>query len=107
MPELATFEGRNFDILSGLTAPFIWYYGFIKKKLKKGWLLAWNFICLGLLLNIVVHAVLSVPTPFQQLAFDQPAIAVLYYPFILLPAVIVPLVLFAHLVSIRQLMNKC
>src|SRR5688500_6996599 len=31
VPELITFEGRNFDILSGLTAPLIYYFGFVKK----------------------------------------------------------------------------
>ena len=69
-------------------------------------ILLWNFIALVLLINIVVNAVLSAPFPFQQFAFDQPNIAVLYFPFVLLPAFIVPIVLFGHLVSIRQLVRK-
>jgi len=32
----------------------------------------WNFVCLGLLLNIVINALLSLPSAFQQFAFDQP-----------------------------------
>ena len=35
IPELMTFEGKNLDILSGITAPFIFYFGFIRKKLNK------------------------------------------------------------------------
>jgi len=105
IPELMTFEGRNFDILSGLTAPFIYYFGFIKKRIGKGGLLIWNFICLGLLFNIVANAVLSAPFPFQQFAFDQPDIALLNFPFIWLPACVVPLVLLSHLATIRQLLN--
>src|ERR1700722_9940244 len=27
VPRAMTFEGRNFDILSGLTAPMVWYFG--------------------------------------------------------------------------------
>jgi hypothetical protein len=107
VPQIMTFEGRNFDILSGITAPFIYYFGFIKNKLDKKIILAWNFLCLGLLINIVSIALLSAPFPFQQLAFNQPNIALAYFPFIWLPCCIVPLVLFSHLVSIRQLiMNR-
>lgn len=106
VPELMTFEGRNFDILSGLTAPLIAYLGYSQKKLSKILLLVWNFLCLALLVNIVTTAVLSAPFPFQQLAFDQPNTGVLYFPYSWLPGVVVPLVLFSHLVCIRQLLRK-
>jgi hypothetical protein len=107
IPELMTFEGRNFDILSGLSAPIIYYYAFVKKKINRNIMLLWNFVCLGLLINIVIHAILSAPFPFQQLAFSQPNRAVLYFPFIWLPGCIVPLVLLSHLAAIRQLiMNR-
>ncbi|MEJ7693023.1 hypothetical protein [Daejeonella sp.] len=105
VPELMTFEGRNFDILSGLTAPIIFYFGFIKKKLDRKIILVWNLICLVLLMNIVANAVLSAPFPFQKFAFDQPNIAVLYFPFNLLPSFIVPLVLLSHLATIRQFLK--
>jgi hypothetical protein len=105
VPELMTFEGRNLDIISGVSSPLIAYFGIAKGKPKKTLLLIWNFICLGLLFNIVIHAVLSAPFPFQQFAFDQPNIAVLHFPFIWLPTFIVPLVLFSHLTSIRQLIK--
>ena len=105
VPQLMTFEGRNLDVLSGLTAPLVYYFGFVQKKLNTKIILIWNFICLGLLFNIVINAVLSVPTPFQKFGFEQPNIALLYFPFIWLPCCIVPIVLFAHLVAIRQLLN--
>ena len=103
IPQLMTFEGRNFDIISGLTAPLVYYFGFVKKILSPKIILLWNFVCLGLLFNIVINAILSAPTPFQQFAFDQPNIAILYFPFVWLPGIIVPLVLFSHLAAIRQL----
>lgn len=106
IPVEMTFEGRNFDIAAGLTAPLIYYYGFVKNKLSKIFLLTWNVICLILLLNIVGNAVLAAPFPFQQFAFDQPNIAVLYFPFVWLPAFIVPVVLFSHLVLIRRLLKN-
>lgn len=105
VPELMTFEGRNFDIFSGITAPVICYFGYVNKKLSKHILVLWNLTCLALLINIVANAVLSAPSPFQQFAFDQPNIAVLYFPFIWLPCMIVPLVLLSHLAAIRQLIK--
>ena len=106
VPQLMTFEGRNFDILSGISAPIIYYFAFAKNKLSKNALLLWNFICIGLLVNSVALAVLSAPFPFQKLAFDQPNIGVLYFPFVWLPCCVVPLVLLSHLASIRQLLYK-
>ena len=106
VPELITFEGRNFDILAGITAPFVGFFGYTKTKLNRLILITWNIVCLGLLINIVSHAFLSAPTPFQQFAFDQPTVGVLYFPFIWLPAGIVPIVLFSHLVCLRFLMKK-
>lgn len=105
VPELMTFEGSNFDILSGITAPIIFWIGFTNKQPRKWLLLTWNIICLLLLFNIVIHAILSAPVPFQQFAFDQPNVAVLYWPYVWLPAFIVPVVLLAHLVAIKKLLG--
>jgi hypothetical protein len=103
IPQIMTFEGRNPDILSGITVPVVYYFAFVRKKISNKVVLVWNIVCLLLLFNIVTTAILAAPTPFQQLAFDQPNIAVLYFPFIWLPCCIVPLVFFAHLVAIRRL----
>lgn len=101
VPFFMTFEGHNFDIFSGLSAPVIHYFVFVKKSLNRNVLIAWNLLCLGLLLNVVITGILSAPTPFQQLAFDQPNVAVLQFPYCWLPAFIVPVVLFAHLVALK------
>lgn len=106
IPELMTFEGRNFDILAGISAPIVANYTFKKSKIGRRGLLLWNIICLGLLLNIVVNALLSTPSPIQKFAFDQPNIAILHFPFSWLPTFIVPIVLLAHLTAIRQLVIK-
>lgn len=103
VPQLMTFEGSNLDILAGATAPLVGFFGIGQSKMGKFSLLAWNIICLALLMNIVVHAVLSAPSPFQQFGFEQPNIAILNFPFSWLPTFIVPLVFFAHLAAIRKL----
>jgi len=104
IPGLMTFEGRNFDILAGITAPFVAYFGFTKKILSNKIILIWNIFSLGLLLNILINAVLSAPFRFQMFAVDQPNVAVLYFPFVWLPCCIVPIVVISHLASIRQLL---
>ncbi len=105
VPELMTFEGRNYDIIAGISAPFIAYYGFTKEKLSNRFLLVWNIICLGLLINIGVHGFLSAPSPLQKFAFNQPNIALLYFPFSWLVSFIVPIVLLGHFTAIRQLLK--
>jgi hypothetical protein len=105
VPQVMTFEGRNFDIWSGVTAIVFAWLALHDSKITRWVLLGWNFVALALLINIVTHAILSAPFRFQRISFDQPNIAVLYFPFIWLPSVIVPIVLFCHLVSIRRLMR--
>jgi len=106
VPAIMTFEGRNFDILCGLTAPFVYYFGYLKNALGRNVLIIWNIVCLLLLANVVVIATLSAPFPFQQFGFNQPNIALVYFPFVWLPCCVVPVVLFAHLVALKRLINK-
>jgi hypothetical protein len=106
IPLIMTFEGRNYDIISGLTAPVIYWLIFVSKRLNNTALLVWNFVCLALLVNILVIAILAAQTPFQQLAFDQPNIGVTVFPFVWLPSVVVPIVLLSHLAAIRQLIKR-
>lgn len=106
IPKIMTFEGQNFDIVSGLLSPLVYYFVFVKRRWGNKVLLVYNVVCLALLINIVVTAILALPYPTQRIAFDQPNIGLLYFPFILLPAVVVPLVLLSHLASIRLLVSR-
>ncbi len=103
IPEAMTFNGRNFDIFSGITAPIVYYFGFAKKTLSNKVILAWNFLCLALLINVVLNAVLSLPDLYQRFGFERPNMALGFFPFILLPAFLVPSVLFSMVASIRLL----
>lgn len=106
IPIEMTFEGRNFDILAGITAPIIYYFTFVKNKLGRASLLIWNIVSLLLLINIIATAVLSLELPFQQFGIEQANHAILFFPFIWLPSVVVPLVFFSHLVAIKRLLHK-
>lgn len=102
IPKLMTFEGRNYDILMGITAPLIAWLVY-KNKLGKTGQLLWNGLGLILIFTIVILALLSAELPFQKFAFDQPNIGVNYFPFILLPAVIVPIVIYTHISDIIKI----
>jgi len=101
-----TVEGNNYDILSGVSAVVVALVAGQTGAEKKKLLLWWNIVCLLLLFNVIARAILSTPSPLQRWAFEQPNLAVLYFPFNLLPTVIVPLVLVAHLIAIKRLTNK-
>jgi len=106
IPEVMTFAGRNLDIISGISAPLIYYLGFVSRKLGPGMILAWNLVCLALLVNIVTTAILATPYPFQKFGLDQPNVAIFYFPFVWLPAFIVPIVLLSHLAAVRKLIER-
>lgn len=101
IPVQMTFEGRNFDILSGLTAPFAAMF-----LSRSKWSLAiWNVMCLGLLVNILTVAILSMPGPLRMF-FNAPANTVVAtFPFILLPGMLVPLAYGLSLLSLRQIFS--
>ena len=105
IPELMTFEGRNFDILMGITAP-IFGWLFIKEKVSKKILMGWNIIGLILVLFILFNGILSAELPFQQFGFEQPNRGINYFPFVLLPATIVPIVIWTHLSDMIKLREE-
>lgn len=105
IPVQMTFEGRNLDILVGLTAPFIAYYCFVKKSWSLKVALGWNIAGLLLLANIVVVAILSTPYPFRQFMNEPANTVIFYFPFIWLPGFVVPFALLLHLIAIRRLWN--
>ncbi len=105
VPQAMTFEGRNFDILSGFLAIIVYFVAFRGRNINRWVLIAFNVIGLLLLANIVSSAVMSLPSPLQQMAFDQPNRAVMFFPYIWLPTIIVPAVLFAHLAALWRLIG--
>jgi hypothetical protein len=106
LPVQMTFEGRNFDIIAGLTAPVIAYFGFTKRTLPKPVIIVWNILCLGLLINIVTIAILSMPTPLRFFMNEPSNTIVAHFPVVLLPAFLVPLAYGLHFFSLRQLTLK-
>lgn len=103
VPALMTFEAGNLDILIGLTAPLIWW-AYSSGKVGRTGLLIWSSIALLSVLNALTRAMLSAPFRWQKFAFDQPTVAILHFPFVLLPAFIVPVAILCHLAVFRKLL---
>lgn len=106
MPVQMTFEGRNPDVLVGLTAPIIAYFGYHKKVLPKWVLIVWNLAGLALLINIVTIAILSAPVAFQMFTNLPHNTIVFKVPYHFIPFFLVPLALFGHLFALKRLFAK-
>lgn len=105
IPVQMSFEGYNYDILIGLSAPLVAYYSFTEIKWPKIVPLLWNFAGLLLLLNITFISFMSTPSPFRTF-FNEPANTIpAYFPFVWLPAFIVPFAVTLHVLSIKQIMR--
>ncbi len=101
MPQQMSYSGRNFDILTGISAIVV------AALLARGiagrrTALAWNVGGLLLLANIVVVAILSTPR-FAYFGPDRLNVFVVYPPFVWLPAILVLAALLGHLLVFRAL----
>jgi hypothetical protein len=106
IPVQMSFEGRNFDIVVGCTAPIVAYYCFRKRVWSPRVAIVWNIVSVGLLLNIVIISALSSPT-FLRTFVNEPANTMIaYFPFIWLPAFVVPVAFAGHIFSLRQLLER-
>jgi uncharacterized membrane protein len=68
--------------------------------------IAFNIIGMMLLLNILVIAVLSMPTSIRYFMNEPSNTLVGQFPFILLPGLLVPIAYTMHIFSLRQLLAK-
>ncbi|HHG84981.1 MAG TPA: hypothetical protein ENJ82_09565 [Bacteroidetes bacterium] len=101
-PVQMSFEGLNFDILAGISAPIIAYMAFGNGRKNYTLALVWNVISMALLINILTIAILSMPLIG---AFDEPNTFVAYFPYILLPGFVAPYAMMLHVMSIKQLLK--
>lgn len=99
MPEQMSYSGRNFDILTGISAIAVAAL-VATGHAGRGLVIAWNIIGLVLLVNIVGVALVSTPI-FAVVGQERLNIWITYPPFIWLPAVMVLAALTGHLIIFR------
>jgi hypothetical protein len=105
-PKLMTFEGRNFDILIGLTAiPIGWMV--VERRAWPAWVgSAWNVAGIIVLANVVIHAQLALPTPFRAFVTEPTTAFLATFPYIWLPGFLVPFAFWLHAGSLVQLARR-
>lgn len=102
-PDLVTFEGYNFDILAGLSAPVVAYLAYHKKVLSHRAVIAWNMIGLLLLLNIVsIFISLIVKPALWGYAEIPVSTDFAHVPYIFVAGMFMPTAVFMHIMSIRR-----
>jgi hypothetical protein len=103
LPRVMTLEGRNFDLLTGLSAlalAVLWRRGRLRSRLA---LRLWNWAGIATLTLTVSQGLLSTPTRFRMIFDEVPNTIVGGFPFVWLPAFVVPFALLLHILSLRKL----
>jgi hypothetical protein len=102
IPEVMTYSGLNFDIVSGITGGLLGLL--LLRRGVPSWVLGlWNLLGLVLLANIVLVAILSTPVPFRVFTDGPPNLLPSTFPFVWLPSFLVQLALVGHLLLFRSL----
>jgi len=104
-PIQMTFEGRNWDILTGILALLLFLVQ-SRMPLPKWILVAFNTLGLGLVLNVVIVGMVSLPTPFRIFMNEPANTFIAYLPFVWLPVFLVQIAIGGHILSFRKLMAK-
>lgn len=97
-PRRATFEGLNYDILVGVSAPAIAYLS--RKKIigRKG-ILAWNITGLAIL-SVTVYSFIS---SYYFMGYSNTnSLQFINPPYLFLASVLLPFALFYHILSMRK-----
>lgn len=102
MPVQMSYEGLNFDIVSGITAVIV--AGLLLAGRLPRWVVgAWNALGFVLLMVIVTIALLSTPTPLRVFMNEPENVWITHAPWVWLPTVMVAAALLGHILVFRKL----
>ena len=105
MPVQMSYSGRNFDILTGISAIVV--AAILVQRPTTLWLVRlWNIAGLVLLANILTVALLSAPTPFRVFHNEPANVWITRAPWVWLPAVFVLAAIAGHIVVFRRLRHE-
>jgi hypothetical protein len=103
-PIQMTYHGYNWDIITAATAITL---GLAWPRLKNPVAWAWghSILGIGLLINILTIAILSMPIPFRVFMNEPANTFVTRFPYIWLPGVHVAFAIILHAVLVRKLIQ--
>jgi hypothetical protein len=102
MPVQMSYSGLNYDILTGISALVASALLLIGRMPTWG-VKIWNWCGTLLLINVVMIALLSTPTPIRMFEGEPANVWIVDAPFIWLPALFVGYALLGHLLVFRKL----
>ncbi len=102
VPRMLTYEGANFDVLIGLSAPFVAWLLATKRLAPRG-AIAWNLVGIAMVANVVVRSILTTPGPTRLIDTEIANQAVTLFPYTFIPGFLAPLAVLLHVLAIRGL----
>ena len=105
MPVQMSYTGRNFDIVTGITAVLLAVW-LAKGRRSRRIVTAWNVMGVALLANVLMIALLSAPTPLRRFMNEPSNVWITHAPWVWLPSVMVVAALFGHVVVFRALSER-
>ena len=106
MPVQMSYAGRNYDIVTGVTALILGAWLIVGPTPSRRLVFAWNTLGFLLLANIVGVALLSAPTPLRIFMNEPANVWITHAPWVWLPAVMVLAALAGHLLVYRRLLAE-
>ncbi|MFK7987978.1 MAG: hypothetical protein AB8I08_18305 [Sandaracinaceae bacterium] len=104
LPVQMTFEGHNFDIVSGILGLVVGLWA-LRGQPPRWALLVANTVGLLLLFGVMTIALLSSPVPFQAYP-DPPLVIAFFFPYGWILPMCVSAALFGHIVAFRALFSS-
>lgn len=98
-PVQMSFEGYNFDIVTGVSAPIV--MALLRKRDNRALAYAWNLFGVAALTAIAFIAFTSMPLPIR--IFDELNLWVTRAPHVMLPGVLVLAAITGHILAFRKL----
>ena len=105
VPRQMTLEGRNLDLLVGLTAPVMAVL-IARGRASRPLVLGWNALGLASLVNVAYLAVTSAPGALHRNWPGEPLTLVGHWPAVWIPALLLPSAVALHVISIRRTLNS-
>jgi len=104
MPVQMSYSGRNYDILSGMSAGVLALWA-ARGRVPRWVVAAWNMLAFALLVNVVTVAIVSTPV-FRWFGDERLNVWVTYPPFVWLPGILVTAALMGHILVLRKLSER-
>jgi hypothetical protein len=104
-PRMITYEGANFDILIGVSAPIVAWTVW-QGRLAPRWAIFWNVAGLLMLVNVIARSAMTAPGPLLAIQAEVPNLVLGTFPYTFIPGFFAPLAIALHVLSIRALRLK-